>query len=80
MEVNNETKIESVHYYYYYYYIKIKVCLGDEGWVVRENDETNVQPTLIIYYVVRVLGATSVRQTKKWRNKEQTANANIVTT
>jgi len=47
---------------------------------VSENDKRTAQTTLMIYYIVSIQGATSVRQTKKWRNKEQTANANIVTT
>lgn len=47
---------------------------------MSENDKRAVHTTLMIYYIVSVMGATSVRQTKKWRNKEQTANANIVAT
>jgi hypothetical protein len=60
--------------------IKSKVCLGNEGWIVSENDKRTVQTTLMIYYMFSILRATSVRQIKKWRNKNQTANANIVTT
>jgi hypothetical protein len=60
--------------------IKSKVFLGNEGWIVSENDKITVQTTLMVYYMFSVLRATSVRQTKKWRNKDQTANANIVTT
>jgi hypothetical protein len=47
---------------------------------VSENDKRTVQTTLMIYYMFSVLKAISARQTKKWRNEEQTANANIVTT